>query len=75
MADEKRHYLVPEHILIRREKVEELMRELGINSSCLPKISRLDSAIKPLKADKGDVVKIIRDSITAGQSTYYRRVV
>ncbi len=72
---EVRHYLVPEHVLIRKEKVEELMKELGIDKSSLPKISRLDPAIKPLKADKGDVIKIIRDSLTAGQSTYYRRVV
>ncbi|MDD4250767.1 MAG: DNA-directed RNA polymerase subunit H [Candidatus ainarchaeum sp.] len=75
MVEEKRHYLVPEHVLIRKEKVDELMNELGINKSALPKITKLDPAIKPLKADKGDVVKIIRDSLTAGQSTYYRRVI
>ena len=76
MADEeKRHYLVPEHVLIRKEKVQELMDELGVNKISLPIITRLDPAIKPLKAEKGDVVKIIRDSLTAGQATYYRRIV
>jgi DNA-directed RNA polymerase subunit H len=74
LVEEKRHYLVPEHVLIRSEKAEELLNELGIKKSSLPKISKLDPAIKPLKADKGDVIKIIRDSITAGQTTYYRRV-
>ena len=73
MADE-RHYLVPEHVLIRKEKAKELLAELGIKKASLPKISRLDPAVKPLKGDKGDVVKIIRDSLTAGQSTYYRRI-
>lgn len=72
---EERHYLVPEHVLIRKEKAEELMKELGIKKSCLPKISRLDPAIKQLKAEKNDIIKIIRDSLTAGQTTYYRRVV
>jgi DNA-directed RNA polymerase subunit H len=72
---EERHYLVPEHVLIRKEKVDELMDELGINKISLPKISRLDPAVKPLKAEKGDVVKIIRDSLTAGQATYYRRII
>jgi DNA-directed RNA polymerase subunit H len=72
---EERHYLVPEHVLIRKEKVQELMDELGINKISLPIITRLDPAIKPLKAEKGDVVKIIRDSLTAGQATYYRRIV
>lgn len=75
LAEEKRHYLVPEHFLIRKEKADELMKELGIKKSSLPKISKLDAAVKPLKGQKGDVVKIIRDSLTAGQTTYYRRIV
>ena len=74
MADDVRHYLVPEHVLIREEKADELMAELGIKKNSLPKISRLDPAIKQLKAEIGDVVKIVRDSFTAGQSIYYRRV-
>jgi len=72
---ETRHYLVPEHVLIRKEKVDELMAELGIKKDSLPKISKLDPAIKLLKPEKGDIVKIIRDSNTAGQAIYYRRVV
>ena len=76
MADEdKRHYLVPEHVLIRQEQADGLMEELGIKKMSLPRISRLDPAVKPLKAEKGDVVKIIRDSLTAGQTTYYRRII
>ena len=69
------HYLVPEHVLIREKKVGELMRELGIKKESLPKISKTDAAIKQLKPMTGDVVKIIRDSPTAGQSAYYRRVI
>ena len=75
MADEKRHYLVPEHVLIRKEKASELMAELGIKKDALPRIDKTDPAIKNLGPEKGDVVKIIRDSITAGQATYYRRVI
>ncbi|MEI7960976.1 MAG: DNA-directed RNA polymerase subunit H [archaeon] len=75
MVDEKRHYLVPEHLLIKKEKVAELMAELGIKKDALPRIEKLDSAIKHLKPEKGDVVKIIRDSLTAGQAVYYRRIV
>jgi DNA-directed RNA polymerase subunit H len=72
---EERHYLVPEHVLIREEKVDELLAELGIKKLALPKISKQDPAVKNLKAETGDIVKIIRDSFTAGQSIYYRRVV
>jgi len=71
----QRHYLVPEHVLIKKEKVDELMAELGIKKDSLPKITKLDAAIKHLKPERGDVVKIIRDSITAGQAVYYRRVI
>jgi len=71
----RRHYLVPEHVLIKKEKVDELMSELGIRKDSLPKISKLDPAIKQLKPEKGDVVKIFRDSLTAGQAVYYRRVI
>ena len=72
---EQRHYLVPEQVLIRNEKVDELLSELGLKKKALPVISRLDPAIKPLKAEVGDVVKIVRDSFTAGKSIYFRRVV
>jgi len=75
LADEKRHYLVPEHVLIKKEKVAELMAELGIKKDALPRIDKTDSAIKQLMPEKGDVVKIIRDSLTAGQAVYYRRVI
>ncbi|MFA5126230.1 MAG: DNA-directed RNA polymerase subunit H [archaeon] len=75
MADEKRHYLVPEHVLIKKEKVAELMAELGIKKDALPRIDKTDAAIKNLRPEKGDVVKIIRDSLTAGQAVYYRRVI
>jgi DNA-directed RNA polymerase subunit H len=73
--EEQRHYLVPEHVLIKKEKVAELMAELGIKKDALPRIDKTDAAIKLLAPEKGDVVKIIRDSATAGQSVYYRRVI
>ena len=75
LADEKRHYLVSEHVLIKKEKVAELMAELGVKKDALPRIDKTDAAIKLLRPEKGDVVKIIRDSLTAGQAVYYRRVI
>ena len=75
LVDQKRHYLVPEHVLVKKEKVAELMAELGIKKDALPRIDRMDAAIKHLKPERGDVVKIIRDSLTAGQAVYFRRVI
>ena len=51
------------------------MAELGIKKENLPKILKTDSAIKQLKPATGDVIKIIRDSPTAGSTVYYRRVI
>ncbi len=40
----------------------------------LPKISTTDAVIKKLKAKEGEVIKIKRNSLTAGTSFYYRIV-
>ena len=41
----------------------------------LPKILSTDPAIEKLNAKESDVIKIIRDSPTAGKSIYYRVVI
>jgi len=69
------HFLVPKHMIEPKEKVDELLNKLGIRKEDMPQISKADPAIKELKPDKGDIIKIIRDSPTAGKTIYYRRVV
>jgi DNA-directed RNA polymerase subunit H len=69
------HFLVPKHYLLPKEQAEKLLEEREISAEQLPSIQKNDPAIKEFKPIKGDVVKIVRNSPTAGQSIYYRRVV
>lgn len=69
------HFLVPEHIVMPKEKANELFDSLGISKDLMPQILRTDPAIKELKLKKGDIIKIIRESPTAGKAVYYRRVI
>ena len=73
--ESERHFLVPEHFIMPSEDVEKLLARLGTNAGNLPQISKADPAVKNLKPRKGDIIKIIRNSPTAGQAVYYRKVV
>lgn len=70
-----RNELVPKHEILSEEKKEELLKTLNISSSQLPKILSTDPAAKAIGAKKGDVIKITRKSLTAGEYNYYRLVV
>jgi len=69
------HILVPEHILMTKEEVDELLKKYNVTLNQLPKISVKDPAAKLLDAKTGNVIKIIRKSETAGKSNYYRLVI
>jgi DNA-directed RNA polymerase subunit H len=69
------HMLVPKHEILSEEEVEELLKTLGIKKEQLPKIKANDPIAKEIGAKPGDIVKITRESLTAGRSTFYRLVV
>lgn len=69
------HFLVPEHSIVPREKVQEVLSIYGANTDKIPQIFRNDPAVEEIGAKKGDLVRIVRNSRTAGKSTYYRIVV
>lgn len=48
--------------------------QYGVDRSKLPKIKKTDPAL-PEGADIGNIIKITRNSSTAGTSLYYRVVV
>jgi len=80
MAKEKgfnvlEHELVPDHEVISDEEAEEVLEEYDIKPSQLPKLDKKDPVAKEIDADPGDVVKITRDSETAGKSIAYRYVI
>ncbi len=69
------HMLVPEHQKITEEEKQELFEYHNITIKDLPKILITDPAIKHLDVKENDVVRIIRNSSTAGKSIFYRGVV
>lgn len=69
------HFLVPKHVLLSKQDIAELAEKTGFAMEQMPQILSSDPAIKEMKAEPGDIVKIIRISPTAGKSVYYRRVI
>ncbi|WP_456328405.1 DNA-directed RNA polymerase subunit H [Archaeoglobus sp.] len=69
------HILVPKHELLSEEEKEEVLRLLGVKPEQLPKIRVDDPIAKEIGAKVGDIIRIIRESPTAGVSIAYRYVV
>ena len=70
----KKHILVPEHSKLTKQEIQELLEKYNITLNDLPKILLTDSAIEKLNIKTGDVIKITRNSPTAGIAIYYRVV-
>ncbi|HLC20103.1 MAG TPA: DNA-directed RNA polymerase subunit H [Candidatus Nanoarchaeia archaeon] len=68
------HIWVPQHKKLSKEEKEALLEKYHITVKELPRISKHDSVLSELSAEPGDVVKITRNSATAGKATYYRVV-
>jgi len=73
--DVLKNSLVPKHDVLPEDEVNSLLEELNITKGQLPKILVTDPVVKKIKAKAGDVVKITRDSKTAGTALVYRVVV
>ena len=73
-ADILQHNLVPEHVILDDEEIDKVLKELNINEDQLPKILTTDPVVKAIGAKEGDVLKITRDSETAGVFVSYRIV-
>ena len=69
------HELVPDHILMTEEETQELLKKYNITRGQLPKIKSSDVVVKQINAKPGDVLKIIRKSLTAGKAVAYRLVI
>ena len=69
------HVLVPKHEILTPDEIKHLLDAYKISINQLPKISEDDVVAKEIGANVGDVLKITRQSQTAGISYYYRLVV
>jgi DNA-directed RNA polymerase subunit H len=72
--DVTKHMLVPKHSVISEKEKKELIAKFRLSIIDFPKVSPKDAAIQHLKVKEGDIIKIVRDSSTAGEAVFYRRV-
>jgi DNA-directed RNA polymerase subunit H len=69
------HIYQPMHEILPRDEAERILRKYNTKPSQLPYIMISDKALQDLNVRPGDVIKITRNSPTAGESVYYRYVV
>ena len=73
--DVSKHVLVPKHSKVGEREKKELLEKYSLNLRELPRILASDPAIQGLDVKEGDVVKVVRQSATAGEAAFYRRVI
>ncbi len=69
------HALVPKHEIIGTAEREKMLSEYRVHPYQLPRLKASDPAVKAIGAKPGDIVRITRDSPTAGKYVSYRYVV
>jgi len=69
------HVYIPKHEIMTKKEAEEVLKKFNCKPSELPLIYVNDPAIIVLGVKPGDMIKISRNSNTAGESIYYRYVV
>ena len=70
-----KHVLIPIHHKLSEKDKKELLEKYKITITELPKIRIDDPAIQSLKPEIDNVIKIVRVSLTAGESIFYRVVI
>jgi len=69
------HVLVPKHEIVPPDEREKILSEYRVQPYQLPRLKASDPAVKAIGAKPGDIVKVTRDSPTAGKYVSYRYVV
>jgi DNA-directed RNA polymerase subunit H len=76
MADDEplTHELIPKHEKLDDDERDTVLERYHISGKEMPKIKINDPAIEHMDVEEGDVIKITRDSPTAGETVFYRSV-
>jgi len=69
------HELVPKHIMLSPDEKKALLDRYRLKQNQLPRILKEDPVARYLALRRGDIVKIIRPSLTAGRYATYRTCV
>jgi DNA-directed RNA polymerase subunit H len=71
----KNHILVPKHEKCSETEKKSVLQKYGAEIKDFPKININDAALYNIEVKPGDLVKITRDSPTAGKAIFYRVVI
>ncbi|MDP3065176.1 MAG: DNA-directed RNA polymerase subunit H [Methanobacteriaceae archaeon] len=69
-----KHELVPDHVVLKKNQITKMLKEMDVYPEQLPKIKLDDPVVKAIDAKAGDIIKITRKSQTAGKFITYRLV-
>jgi len=70
-----KHHLVPKHEILTSEEKEEVLKKYRVEPYQLPLIRTSDPIANVIGARPGDLIRITRESPTAGEYISYRYVV
>ncbi|MBU2560825.1 MAG: DNA-directed RNA polymerase subunit H [Nanoarchaeota archaeon] len=68
------HVLIPKHKKLSEKEKKDLLDQYKITINELPSILKSDPALAGMDLQAGDVVKVERNSPTAGKTVFYRGV-
>ena len=68
------HMLVPTHEIMTEEEISEEFSDVDYDFKDLPKIKANDPVVEAIGAEPGNVLRITRESQTAGVFVTYRIV-
>jgi DNA-directed RNA polymerase subunit H len=69
------HKLVPKHEVVSPEETKKLLKKYRVEGHQLPRIKASDVAVIAIGAKPGGIIKITRNSPTAGKHVTYRYVI